>query len=206
MKIFCIGRNYGAHITELGNERPAAPVVFLKPDTALLKNNEDFYIPDFSQDIHHEIELVLRVGKEGKNILPQFAHKYIDGFGLGVDFTARDLQADLKAKGLPWEISKGFNNSAPISTIFPVQEWDALQKLEFHLDINGVRKQTGYAADMIFRLEELIAYISKFFHLKHGDLIYTGTPEGVSRVAIGDRLQGYIPSLQAEPLLDFLIK
>jgi 2-keto-4-pentenoate hydratase/2-oxohepta-3-ene-1,7-dioic acid hydratase in catechol pathway len=206
MKIFCIGRNYVAHIAELGNDRPTAPVVFMKPDTALLRNNEDFYIPDFSQDIHHEVELVLRVGKEGKNIQPQFAHKYIDGIGLGIDFTARDLQAGLKAKGLPWEISKSFNSSAPISHIMPVPAWETLQQLHFHLDVNGERRQTGDTALMLFPLEELVAYISQFFHLKHGDLIYTGTPEGVAAVKASDRLQGYLPSVQEAPMFDFLVK
>lgn len=206
MKIICIGRNYAAHINELGNDRPSAPVVFLKPDTALLKLNEPFFIPDFSQDIHHEVEIVLRVGKEGKNILPKFAHRYIDGIGLGIDFTARDLQADLKAKGLPWEIAKAFNGSAPISGIKPLADFSILENLEFYLDVNGKRRQTGNTGLMLFGFEEIIAHASKYFTLKQGDLIYTGTPEGVAAVKSGDRLQGYIPVLQAEPMFDFLCR
>lgn len=203
MKVICIGRNYVAHIQELGNEKPTEPVIFLKPDTAVIKDNAPFYLPDFSQDVHHELEIVLRIGKEGKNIQPQFAHRYVDGIGLGIDFTARDLQSQLKAKGLPWEISKSFNGSAPVSKMLPVPAWETLGNLHFHLDVNGERRQTGDTSLMLFPFAELIAAASKYFHLKTGDLIYTGTPAGVAQVKAGDRLQGY---LQDQLLLDFEVK
>ncbi|MCH7409854.1 fumarylacetoacetate hydrolase family protein [Belliella sp. DSM 111904] len=203
MKIIAIGRNYTEHIEELKNERPAEPVVFLKPDTAVLKNNMPFYHPDFSENIHHEVELVLKINKEGKFIKPEFAHRYYDEIGIGIDFTARDLQDKCKAKGLPWEIAKGFNGSAPVGEFLPVSEFKALDDINFHLNINGELRQKGNTKMMLFDFGVIIAYVSQFFTLKKGDLIFTGTPAGVSKVAIGDRLEAYI---EDQKLLDFEIK
>jgi acylpyruvate hydrolase len=203
MKIFCVGRNYAAHIQELKNEKPEAPVIFLKPETALVKNNEPVYHPEFTQDLHHEVEVVVRICKEGKYIQPNLAHQYVDAIGLGIDFTARDIQNQLKAKGLPWEISKAFNQSAPVSVLSPKEEFGDFENLEFSLDVNGETRQKGNTASMIFNLTEILCYLSQFFTVKPGDLVYTGTPEGVSKVAIGDRLEGY---LQGKKLLDFYIK
>lgn len=192
MKIICIGRNYAAHIEELKNEKPGQPVVFLKPDTALLKGGAPFYYPDFSSNIHHEIELVLKIAKEGKYIQPQFAHRYFEEIGLGIDFTARDLQDQCKAKGLPWEIAKGFNGSAPIGEFIPVAELGDLKNMDFHLEINGEVKQRGNTSMMLFDFATIISYVSQFFTLKKGDLIYTGTPAGVGPVQVGDQLFGFI--------------
>ncbi|MEX2513261.1 MAG: fumarylacetoacetate hydrolase family protein [Cyclobacteriaceae bacterium] len=203
MKIIAIGRNYVAHIEELQNERPDAPVVFLKPDTALLKNNDPFYYPEFSSDIHQELELVLKIKKEGKYIQRQFAHKYYDEIGVGIDFTARDLQQKCKEKGLPWEISKAFNGSAPIGAFLPKSQFKNLKNINFHLDINGIRRQTGNTSVMLFDFDVIIEYVSQFFTLKTGDLIFTGTPEGVSPVKIGDRLESFI---EDQKLLDFEVK
>ncbi|HET9053877.1 MAG TPA: fumarylacetoacetate hydrolase family protein [Cyclobacteriaceae bacterium] len=204
MKIFAIGRNYVEHIRELNNERPDEPVVFTKPDTALLRNNAPFYMPDFSKDIHHEIELVLRVCKEGKNIEEKFAHKYFDAIGLGVDFTARDLQQKAKEKGLPWDIAKGFNGSAPLADNFiPVKDFTDLKNINFSLQLNGQLKQKGNTSLMLFSFEYIIAYLSKFFTLRTGDLIFTGTPKGVGAVSVGDVLSGYIEN---EKLLEFEVK
>lgn len=204
MKIFAIGRNYVEHIQELNNERPDEPVVFTKPDTAILRNNAPFYLPDFSKDIHHEVELVLRVCKEGKNIEEKFAHKYFDSIGLGIDFTARDLQQKAKEKGLPWDIAKGFNGSAPISDKFiPVSEFTNLKDINFSLQIDGALKQYGNTSLMLFSFEYIIAYLSKFFTLRTGDLIFTGTPKGVSAVKAGNVLSGYIGN---EKLLEFEVK
>ena len=192
MKIICIGRNYAAHIEELKNEKPGQPVVFLKPDTALIKGGAPFFYPDFSTNIHHEIELVLKISKEGKYIQPQFAHRYFEEIGLGIDFTARDLQDQCKAKGLPWEIAKAFNGSAPIGEFKSVAELGDLKNIDFHLEINGELKQKGNTSLMLFDFATIISYISKFFTLKKGDLIYTGTPAGVGPVQIGDQLIGFI--------------
>ena len=192
MKIICIGRNYAAHIEELKNEKPGQPVVFLKPDTALLKGGAPFYYPDFSTNIHHEIELVLKISKEGKYIQPQFAHRYFDEIGLGIDFTARDLQDLCKAKGLPWEIAKAFNGSAPIGDFKSVTEFSDLKNIDFHLEINGEVKQKGNTSLMLFDFATIISYVSQFFMLKKGDLIYTGTPSGVGPVQTGDQLIGFI--------------
>ena len=192
MKIICIGRNYAAHIEELKNEKPGQPVVFLKPDTALIKGEAPFYYPDFSTNIHHEIELVLKISKEGKYIQPQFAHRYYDEIGLGLDFTARDLQDQCKAKGLPWEIAKAFNGSAPIGNFKPVSEFSDLKNIDFHLEINGEVKQKGNTSLMLFDFATIISYVSQFFTLKKGDLIYTGTPAGVGPVQTGDQLIGFI--------------
>ena len=192
MKIICIGRNYAAHIEELKNEKPGQPVVFRKPDTALIKGEAPFYYPDFSTNIHHEIELVLKISKEGKYIQTQFAHRYFDEIGLGIDFTARDLQDQCKAKGLPWEIAKAFNGSAPIGNFKPVSEFSDLKNIDFHLEINGEVKQKGNTSLMLFDFATIISYVSQFFTLKKGDLIYTGTPAGVGPVHTGDQLIGFI--------------
>ncbi|SFO43969.1 2-keto-4-pentenoate hydratase/2-oxohepta-3-ene-1,7-dioic acid hydratase (catechol pathway) [Algoriphagus ornithinivorans] len=203
MKIICIGRNYAAHIEELKNETPGNPVVFLKPDTALLKNGAAFYYPDFSKNIHHEAELVLKINKEGKYIQKKFAHRYYEEIGLGIDFTARDLQDQCKAKGLPWEIAKAFNGSAPIGDFIPVSEIPNLESIDFHLTINGEIKQQGNTSLMLFNFATIIEYVSQFFTLKKGDLIYTGTPAGVGPVKIGDRLEGFIGT---QKMLDFEVK
>lgn len=204
MKIICIGRNFSEHAKELGNETPSYPVVFCKPDSALLRNNDPFFIPDFSNDIHHEVELVIRINKVGKNIQPKFASKYYDEVGLGVDFTARDLQSKLRENGLPWEISKAFDSSAVISKKFiKKSELGDLSNLNFSLSINDNIVQTGSTNQMIFSFENLICYVSKFFTLKIGDLIYTGTPAGVSSVKINDRLKGFI---QEQQMFDFKVK
>lgn len=203
MKIICIGRNYAAHIEELKNEKPGKPVVFLKPDTALLKGGAPFYYPDFSQNIHHELELVLKISKEGKYIQPQFAHRYFDQIGLGIDFTARDLQDQCKAKGLPWEIAKAFNGSAPVGDFKSVADIADMKDIDFHLEINGELKQKGNTSLMLFDFATIISYVSQFFTLKKGDLIYTGTPAGVGPVKMGDRLVGFIGT---EKMLDFEVK
>ncbi len=203
MKIIAIGRNYAAHIEELKNEKPSSPVVFLKPDTALLKNNAPFYHPDFSQNIHHEVELVLKVSKEGKYIQPQFAHRYFEEIGIGIDFTARDLQDQCKAKGLPWEIAKAFNGSAPIGEFLPVSSFQDLKNIDFHLLINQELRQKGNTSMMLYDFATIIAYVSQFFTLKKGDLIFTGTPAGVGKVSVGDRLEAFIGE---QKLLDFEIK
>lgn len=204
MRIFAIGRNYAEHIKELNNERPDEPVIFTKPDTAVLRNNAPFYYPDFSKDIHHEVELVLKISKDGKNIQEAFAKKYYDAIGIGIDFTARDLQQKAKEKGLPWDIAKGFNGSAPLSDKFiPVDQFKDLKNINFSLTVNGELKQNGNTSLMLFGFDYIIAYLSKFFTLRTGDLIFTGTPKGVGPVKIGDRLSA---SIENEKLLDFEIK
>lgn len=204
MRIFAIGRNYAEHIKELNNERPDEPVIFTKPDTAILRNNSPFYYPEFSKDVHHEVELVLRISKDGKNIEEKFAHKYYDAIGVGIDFTARDLQQKAKDKGLPWDIAKGFNGSAPISDKFlPVGNFKDLKNINFKLEVNGQPKQQGNTSLMLFSFDFIIAYLSKFFTLKTGDLIFTGTPKGVGPVAAGDKLSAYI---EDEKLLEFEVK
>ncbi|GAA4008301.1 fumarylacetoacetate hydrolase family protein [Hymenobacter fastidiosus] len=204
MKIICIGRNYADHIAELRNETPDAPVIFLKPDTALLQRNQPFFYPDFSRDIHHEIELVLRVSKNGKNIDEKFAPTYFDAIGLGIDFTARDLQSQLKSKGLPWELAKGFDGSAPLGTTFkPVADFADLANINFHLEVNGEVKQRGNSGLMLHPFAAIISYVSRFITLKMGDLIFTGTPSGVGPVQIGDQLTGFI---EGEKILDLAVK
>lgn len=204
MRIFAIGRNYAEHIKELNNERPDEPVIFTKPDTALLRHNEPFYYPEFSKDIHHEVELVLKISKEGKHIDPAFALNYIDSIGIGIDFTARDLQQKAKDKGLPWDIAKGFNGSAPISdTFFPLARFADLKNISFKLEVNGQLRQQGNTSLMLFPFEYIISYLSKFFTLKTGDLIFTGTPKGVAGVALGDKLMAYI---EDEKLLEFEVR
>ncbi|NMM48107.1 fumarylacetoacetate hydrolase family protein [Marinigracilibium pacificum] len=203
MKILAIGRNYVDHIKELNNEIPDKPVIFTKPDTAILKNNDPFYYPDYSNDIHHEIEVIIRISKQGKSIQPKFAHKYYDAIGLGIDFTARDLQTEAKEKGLPWALAKGFNGSAPISDFIPVSEFEDLQNLDFELQVNGETRQKGNTSLMMYKIDELIAYISRFITLSTGDIIFTGTPKGVGPVKPGDRLTGI---LEGRKMLDFDIK
>lgn len=204
MRIFAIGRNYAEHISELNNERPDEPVIFTKPDTALLRNNAPFYYPTISKDIHYEVELVLKISKEGKAIEEKFAHKYYDSIGIGVDFTARDLQQKAKEKGLPWDIAKGFNGSAPISdTFYPVSHFKELNNINFKLEVDGIVKQQGNTSHMLFNFDYIVSYLSKFFTLKTGDLIFTGTPKGVGPVALGNRLSAYIEN---EKLLEFEVK
>lgn len=203
MKIFAIGQNYTEHNKELNSAHPSEPVVFMKPDSAQLKNNKPFYIPDFSTDLHYETELIFKFNRLGKNINPKFAHRYYVEVGLGVDFTARDLQRKLKAEGKPWEVCKAFDNSAVIGNFMPSTEIENIQNITFRLDINGKTVQQGNSADMIFPVNELIAYVSRFFTIKIGDILFTGTPAGVGSVAIGDRLEGYIFD---KKMFDFQIK
>ena len=202
MKIIAIGRNYAEHIKELQNERPDEPVVFLKPDTALLKDNAPFYYPDFSKDIHHEVEILLKISKEGKNIDSKFAHKYYDEIGIGIDFTARDLQQKCKTKGLPWEIAKAFNGSAPVSGFVSKAGYN-LADLNFSLLINGQPRQQGNTQLMLFDFDYIVAYVSRFFTLKTGDIIFTGTPQGVGPVQVGDRLEAFI---EDQKMLSFEVK
>lgn len=192
MKIICIGRNYADHISELGNQRPDEPVVFLKPDTALLSKEQDFYLPEFSQDVHHEIELVVRINKAGKHISPKFAHKYYDEITLGIDFTARDVQQKLKEKGLPWEKAKAFDGSAVIGNLISKKIFPSIENIIFELRKNDQAVQTGNTADMLWTVDELIAHVSEYFTLKTGDLIFTGTPQGVAAVKPGDVLEGFL--------------
>lgn len=201
MKIICIGRNYAAHAKEMKSELPVEPVFFMKPDTALLKE-EDFYFPDFTKNLHHEIELVLKISKAGKHIEEQFANKYYDEIGLGIDFTARDHQEECKKKGLPWEKAKAFDNSAPLGKFIKKENLD-LNNINFELKINGQSKQVGSSKDLIFSFDKVISHVSKFVTLKTGDLIYTGTPEGVGPVVIGDKLEGF---LNGEKFLSLNVK
>lgn len=204
MKIICIGRNYVSHAEELKNEVPSEPIYFMKPDSALLRNNDPFYIPEWTNEVHHEIELVIKINRIGKNIEKRFAHRYYDEIGLGIDFTARDVQNKLRVKGLPWEKAKAFDQSACLGniffdkTIFP--DADAIN---FKLNRNGKPAQEGNSGLMIFDFDEIISYVSQFMTLKIGDLIYTGTPAGVGKIEIGDHLEGY---LEDKKLLDFYIK
>jgi 2-keto-4-pentenoate hydratase/2-oxohepta-3-ene-1,7-dioic acid hydratase in catechol pathway len=202
MKIIAIGRNYAAHIKELKNETPSEPVIFTKPDTALLKNNDPFYYPDFSTEIHYETEIIIRIAKEGKHIQKDFAYKYYDKIGIGIDFTARDMQSKAKEKGLPWALAKGFNGSAPVSDWYAKEDYD-LSKLQFSMTLNDESKQHGDTSNMIHSIDEIIAYVSRFFTLKTGDIIFTGTPEGVGEIKIGDRIKAY---LEDKKVLDFEIK
>ncbi len=203
MKIICIGRNYADHAKELNNDLPTEPIFFLKPDTALLKDNDPFYLPDFTNDLHYECEIVVKINKVGKNIQEKFAHKYYDQISLGIDFTARDLQTKCKEKGLPWEIAKAFEHSAPISNSWIDISNKDINNIQFHLDLNDKTVQNGTTADWIFHIDSIIAYVSKFMTLKTGDLIFTGTPAGVGQVKIGDRLKGFIGE---QLMYDFEIK
>lgn len=196
MKIICIGRNYASHIEELKNERPDEPVIFLKPDTAVLQKQFPFVIPEFSNDVHHEVEILVKINKVGKYIDPKFAHKYYDEIGLGIDFTARDLQAKLKEKGLPWEKAKAFDNSAVIGDWMPKTEFAALDNINFELKSNGSVVQSGNTANMLWKIDELVAYASQYFTLRTGDVIFTGTPQGVAKVNPGDVLEGSIEGKQ----------
>ena len=192
MKIICIGRNYVKHIEELQNERPDEPVVFLKPDSAILLKQHPFVIPEFSDDVHHEVEILVKINKVGKYIEPKFAHNYYDEIGLGIDFTARDLQSKLKEKGLPWEKSKAFDGSAVIGDFYPKSEFNSLENINFELTNNGKVVQSGNTNHMMWKIDELISHVSQFFTLKKGDIIFTGTPEGVSAVKPNDILEGFI--------------
>lgn len=192
MKIICVGRNYAEHARELNNEVPADPVIFMKPETALILPRQPFFYPDFSKDIHHEIELVVRINRLGKHIEPQFAHRYYNEVALGIDFTARDLQQQLKEKGLPWEKAKAFDGSACVGEWISVDTFGDIQQLNFYLTRNGEMVQTGNTSQMLFSVNHLISYISTFFTLKIGDLIFTGTPSGVGPVHIGDTLEGFL--------------
>ncbi|HNW75667.1 MAG TPA: fumarylacetoacetate hydrolase family protein [Bacteroidales bacterium] len=203
MKIICIGRNYVEHIQELGHTVPDNPVFFLKPDTALLTRNRPFFYPDFSQEIHYEAELVLRICKVGKAIRKQFAHTYYDAIGIGLDLTARDLQTKAKENGLPWALSKGFDQSAPISRFVPITTFPDTGQIPFHLDLNGKTVQQGNSSLMIFPFDEIISYISRFITLRTGDLIFTGTPSGVGPLKIGDKLEAYLGEVK---MLQCMIK
>ncbi len=203
MKIIAVGRNYVDHILELQNEKPSEPVIFTKPETAILRNNEPFYLPDFSSDIHHEVEVIVRISKIGKNIDPAFAHKYYDEIGVGIDFTARDIQSNLKAKGLPWELAKAFDGSAPISSFIPKSTFASIQDISFDLHVNGELKQAGNTSLMLYSIDFLIAHVSKYFTLKVGDILFTGTPKGVGPVKIGDEL---VARLGDQEMLRFSVK
>ncbi|MCY1494307.1 Fumarylpyruvate hydrolase [compost metagenome] len=192
MKIICIGRNYTKHIEELQNEKPSEPVIFLKPDTAILPKNFPFFIPEFSNDIHHEVEILVKINRVGKHIEPKFAHKYYDEIGLGIDFTARDVQSTLKEKGLPWEKAKAFDGSAVIGEFLPKSQFNSLENLTFELTNNGKPVQIGNTSHMLWKIDELISYVSQYFTLKIGDIIFTGTPEGVERVNPDDILEGFL--------------
>ena len=192
MKIICIGRNYANHIAELQNERPSEPVIFMKPDSAVLLKQHPFVIPEFSNDIHHEIELIVKINKVGKYIDTKFAHKYYDEISVGIDFTARDLQNDLKAKGLPWEKAKSFDGSAVIGEFLPKSQFNSLENITFELTNNNKTVQKSNTDFMLWKIDELISYVSQYFTLKIGDIIFTGTPEGVAAVKSEDVLEGFL--------------
>lgn len=204
MKIIAIGRNYAEHAKELNNPVPTTqPVIFMKPDTALLKDNKPFYHPEFSNDIHYETEIVLKICKEGKHISEKFAGNYFKEIGLGIDFTARDIQTKHKEKGLPWELAKAFDNSAPVSRFIPKENFKDLYNINFSLELNGKTVQEGNTKDLLFSFERIISFVSMYITLKTGDLIFTGTPAGVGKIAIDDHLAGY---LEGDKLLDFYIR
>jgi 2-keto-4-pentenoate hydratase/2-oxohepta-3-ene-1,7-dioic acid hydratase in catechol pathway len=192
LKIICVGRNYAAHIEELNNERPSEPILFLKPDSAILLKQQPFFIPDFSEEIHHELELLVKIKKIGKHIDKKFAHTYYNEIGLGIDFTARDLQSQLKEKGLPWEKAKAFDGAAVVGDFLPKKTFPDLNNISFSLEKNGEVVQQGNSALLLWKIDELIEYISKYFTLKIGDIIFTGTPAGVAKVYPNDTLTGYI--------------
>lgn len=196
MKIICIGRNYADHISELNNERPDEPVIFMKPDTAILPKKTPFVIPEFSKDVHHEVEVLVKICKVGKYISPKFAHKYYDEIGLGIDFTARDLQTMLKEKGLPWEKSKAFDHSAIIGDFLPKKSYSSLENINFELRKNSEIVQKGSTSMMLWNIDEIVSYVSQFFTLKKGDIIFTGTPKGVAAVNVNDVLEGFIEGKQ----------
>lgn len=203
MKIICVGLNYRDHIEELGFSAPDEPIFFLKPETALLVRNRPFFLPDFSQEIHYEVELLVRINKLGKYIQPRFAHTYYNEIGLGVDFTARDIQERLRKEGLPWEQAKSFDGSAVVGPFIPKNQFSNLSEIRFSLQKNGETVQIGNSNNMIFNIDQLISYISQYVTLKIGDIIFTGTPVGVGPVSINDRLTGYI---EDQKMFDFKIK
>ena len=203
MKIICVGRNYGLHVAEMGSAVPEVPVLFLKPDSAILKNNKPFFLPDISVNIQHEVEGVIKICKLGKGISAKFAHRYYDEVTLGIDITARDIQERHKKAGLPWEISKGFDGSAPLGTCVPVKSIKDMRNIDFRLEINGNVVQKGNTSEMLFGFNEIIEYASRFFTLKTGDLIFTGTPSGVGPLKKDDNLIAYLGD---NPLLDFYIR
>ena len=192
MKIICVGRNYSDHINELNNQKPTEPVIFMKPDTSVLLKSFPFVIPEFSNDVHHEVEVLVKINKVGKYIQPKFAHKYYNQIGLGIDFTARDVQAKLKAKGLPWEIAKGFDGATVLGEFVSKEQFADIQNLSFQLTKNGEVVQSGHTKDMLWAIDELIAYVSQYFTLKIGDIIFTGTPAGVAKVNPDDELEGFL--------------
>jgi len=203
MKIICIGRNYADHAKELNNPVPAEPVFFLKPDTALLPKNNPFVYPSFSKNVHHEVEIAIKINRLGKHIEEKFAHKYYNEIAVGVDFTARDLQQACKEKGLPWEKAKAFDGSAPTSKFVSITQFKDINKLNFKITINGALKQEGNTSNMLFNFNQIIAYVSQFFTLKIGDIIYTGTPSGVGPIAINDKIKCFI---EDEEMLSFNVK
>ncbi|UKT62517.1 fumarylacetoacetate hydrolase family protein [Pedobacter mucosus] len=200
MKIIAIGRNYAEHAKELNNPIPTTPVIFMKPETAVLKDNKPFYLPDFSDDVHFELEVVLRICKEGKHIAEKFASNYYNAIGLGIDFTARDIQSKHKEKGLPWELAKSFDNSAPVSTFYPVSDFEDLYNLNFELKVNDETRQKGNTKDLLFSFEKIISFVSQYITIKKGDFIFTGTPAGVGKINKGDKLEAWLESKQ---LLNF---
>ncbi len=203
MKIFCIGRNYAEHAKELNHTVPDKPVFFMKPDSAIIKNNKPFYLPGFSADLHHEVEIVLKICRLGKNIDRKYAYRYFNEIGIGIDFTARDLQREAIKSGNPWEIAKAFDGSAPIGRFIKKEKLPDINAVNFQLDLNGKTVQKGNTSDLIFSFDEIIEYISRFLTLKMGDLIFTGTPSGVGPVKIGDKLTA---SIEGNKLLDFFVK
>ena len=203
MKILAIGMNYPSHVKEMSSILSSEPVIFSKPESALLLNNKPFFYPDFSTDIQYETEIVVKIDRLGKNIAPKFAHRYYNEITVGIDFTARDLQRQCKEKGHPWEIAKAFDNSAPVGRMVAKTNFHDLQNINFRLEINGKIVQQGNTKDMIFTIDQIITHVSRYFTLKNGDLIYTGTPQGVGSVKIGDHLQAY---LENELTLDFKVK
>lgn len=203
MKIICIGRNYAEHAKELNNPVPKEPLFFIKPDSAVLRNNDDFYLPDFSKDVHYEAEIYVKVHKKGKNIQEKFAPTYYNEIGIGIDITARDIQAICKEKGLPWEKAKGFDGSAPMSKTLPLSDFKDVNALHFELHINGNVVQKGFTGDMIFNVNQIIAEASKYFMFKIGDVVFTGTPAGVGKLNKGDHLQAFI---EGKKMMDFKIK
>lgn len=203
MKIICIGRNYAKHAKELNNPVPAEPVFFMKPESALILNGKPFFYPDFSENIHYETELVLRINRLGKHIEERFAHRYYNEIGIGIDFTARDIQDACKEKGLPWEKAKAFDGSAPLGEFIPKSTFKSVDDINFSLNINGVEKQRGNTQDLLFCFDKIIAHVSKYLTLKIGDLIYTGTPEGVGPVKVNDKLEAFI---EGERMLTFQVK
>ena len=203
MKIICVGRNYLKHANELNRQIPTEPVIFLKPDSAILKKNKPFFLPDFSENVQYETEIVVKICKLGKSISSKFARRYYDELTVGIDITARDLQNDYISKGLPWDLSKGFDGSAPLGEFIPASSIEDVSNLDFRLDINGQTVQQGNTSEMIFSIDKIIEYVSRFFTLKTGDLIFTGTPAGVGQLHINDNLVAYINDM---PVLDFMIK